>query len=49
VRRAKLYYLRGTAGKAAKVKSRYTQRKAADKLDVVQESPEAVSPATLES
>lgn len=27
VRRAKLYYLRGTAGKASKVKGRFTQRK----------------------
>ena len=33
VRRAKLYYLRGTSGKAAKVKGRYgVRRKAADKL-----------------
>lgn len=45
VRRAKLYYLRGTAGKAAKVKSRYTQRKAGDKL----ESADSPSEAALES
>lgn len=40
VRRAKLYYLRGTAGKASKVKGRFTMRK---KESVVENSVSAES------
>jgi large subunit ribosomal protein L19 len=36
VRRAKLYYLRGTSGKAAKVKSRFDTSKA-EKVEIVAE------------
>ena len=43
VRRAKLYYLRGTSGKAAKVKGRYGVRKAKDKAPVNEAAPEAAS------
>ena len=39
VRRAKLYYLRGTSGKAAKVKSRFDTSKA-EKIEVVPEASE---------
>jgi large subunit ribosomal protein L19 len=39
VRRAKLYYLRGTSGKAAKVKSRFDMSKAA-KVEVAPEASE---------
>lgn len=39
VRRAKLYYLRGTSGKAAKVKGRYGVRRKADST-VAQEAAE---------
>lgn len=35
VRRAKLYYLRGTAGKASKVKGRFTMRKKESAADSV--------------
>lgn len=42
VRRSKLYYLRGTYGKAAKVKARHTSRNKASKFDVVSEN--AMSP-----
>lgn len=36
VRRAKLYYLRGTAGKASKVKGRFTARKKQEVEEVVE-------------
>ena len=38
VRRSKLYYLRGTSGKAAKVKERYVKKP--KKVKVVEESAE---------
>lgn len=44
VRRSKLYYLRGTSGKAAKVKGRYGARRGAE--EVVEE---AVEPQATES
>lgn len=44
VRRAKLYYLRGTAGKAAKVKGRFTARKKLENNEA-----EEISPVSSES
>lgn len=41
VRRAKLYYLRGTSGKAAKVKARVTQRREYVRKDEEQHQEEA--------
>jgi len=43
VRRAKLYYLRGTSGKAAKVKGRITSRKAAEVEEINNEARVASS------
>jgi len=39
VRRSKLYYLRGTSGKSAKVKERYVKK--SKKVQAVEEPPEA--------
>lgn len=41
VRRSKLYYLRGTYGKAAKVKARHTARSKPSKFDVATEGSNA--------
>lgn len=46
VRRSKLYYLRGTSGKAAKVKGRYGVRR---EVAVAEEAPEAVEAPAVES
>jgi large subunit ribosomal protein L19 len=51
VRRSKLYYLRGTSGKAAKVKGRYGPRRteAAVPAESKEAAPEAVEAQTRES
>lgn len=49
VRRAKLYYLRGTSGKAAKVKGRFTARKANQIEEKNNSSSEEIATAVSES
>lgn len=46
VRRSKLYYLRGTSGKASKVRGRVGSRLAASKAEVVEEANEEATTAT---
>lgn len=43
VRRGKLYYLRGTSGKAAKVKGRLTTRKEANEIEEIDSSKESAT------
>ncbi len=46
VRRSKLYYLRGTSGKASKIKSRITKRQAKE-VEPAQEAVNAVNAETV--
>lgn len=49
VRRGKLYYLRGTSGKAAKVKGRLTARKSIEDLSIKIDEEEAQPPVETEN
>lgn len=49
VRRAKLYYLRGTTGKAAKVKGRFTTRKTATTASEENNTEELENPVSQET
>lgn len=49
VRRSKLYYLRGTSGKAAKVKGRYGARRESNKAEKAESSQETVEAQKSES